>query len=110
MSRLFLLLLSAVTAFTGFAQSHGQRIQKFTESTLPSNGIKGLQLDYETGYLWIATEAGIARYNGMDFKVYNREDEPHVTDDRMLFLVKTIPAGYTPRTTRAMFFTLKKTS
>ena len=75
----------------GFSQSSGNyRIQRFnTENELPSYGIKGLQWDDSTGFLWIATEAGVVRYNGIDFKVYNKEDGPHVTNERMLFMIKS---------------------
>src|SRR5687767_2193208 len=59
-----------------------------TENGLLSNGIKGLQWDEETGFLWIATEAGIVRYNGMEFKIYGKEDDPHVGNERILFMVK----------------------
>ncbi|MBL7745153.1 MAG: HAMP domain-containing histidine kinase [Chitinophagaceae bacterium] len=64
-------------------------IQQFnTENGLPSNGIKGLQWDEETGFLWIGTEAGVVRYNGMEFKVYGKEDNPHIVNERILFVVK----------------------
>src|SRR5579859_1818044 len=52
-------------------------IQHFsTDNGLPSNGIKGLQWDEKTGFLWIATEAGVARYNGADFQVFNKASSP----------------------------------
>ena len=59
-----------------------------TEDGLPSNGIKGLQWDTATRFLWIATEAGIVRYNGMSFKSYTSEDNPHITNERILFLIR----------------------
>jgi signal transduction histidine kinase len=65
-------------------------IQFFTtENGLPSNGIKGLQYDEQTGFLWIATEAGITRYNGTDFKTFSRTNTPGLYSERMLFLLKT---------------------
>jgi signal transduction histidine kinase len=65
-------------------------IQRFTtDNGLPSNGIKGLQWDGRTGFLWIATEAGIARYNGADFLLFNRDNSPEMYSERMLFLLKT---------------------
>jgi signal transduction histidine kinase len=65
-------------------------IQRFsTDNGLPSNGIKGLQWDEKTGFLWIATEAGIARYNGADFLVFNRATSPQMYSERMLFLLRT---------------------
>lgn len=59
-----------------------------TEDGLPSNGIKGLQWDRQTGFLWIATEAGMVRFNGMSFKSYTADDDPHVTNERILFLIR----------------------
>ncbi|HTI90012.1 MAG TPA: ATP-binding protein [Puia sp.] len=60
-----------------------------TDNGLPSNGIKGLQWDERTGFLWIATEAGITRYNGSDFVTFNRLNTPGFFSERMLFLLKT---------------------
>jgi signal transduction histidine kinase len=68
----------------------GYRIQRFTtDNGLPSNGIKGLQWDERTGFLWIATEAGVTRYNGTDFQVFNKSSLPAMYSERMLFLLKT---------------------
>lgn len=65
-------------------------IQRFTtDNGLPSNGIKGLQWDAQTGFLWIATEAGIARYNGAEFLLFDRANTPGLFSERMLFLLKT---------------------
>ena len=59
-----------------------------TENGLPSNGIKGLQWDEQSGFLWIATEAGISRFNGLDFKNFTNENTPFIEAERMLFIVK----------------------
>ncbi|HEV2482907.1 MAG TPA: ATP-binding protein [Puia sp.] len=65
-------------------------IERFTtDNGLPSNGIKGLQWDAQTGFLWIATEAGIVRYNGADFLLFDRANTPELYSERMLFLLKT---------------------
>jgi signal transduction histidine kinase len=70
------------------AQSNYQ-VQRFTtDNGLPSNGIKGLQWDEETGFLWIATEAGVTRYNGIDFMTFSKDNMPDMYSDRMLFLLK----------------------
>src|SRR5215469_4893621 len=69
----------------------GYFIQHFTtDNGLPSNGIKGIQWDEQTGFLWIATEAGIVRFNGTDFQIFNRSNTPGMYSDRMLFLLKTL--------------------
>lgn len=59
-----------------------------TENGLPSNGIKGLQWDEETGFLWIATEAGLVRFNGLNFKTYTNKNTPFIQSERLLFIVK----------------------
>jgi signal transduction histidine kinase len=59
-----------------------------TDNGLPSNGIKGLQWDEQNGFLWIATEAGVSRFNGLDFKNFTIENTPFIESERMLFIVK----------------------
>jgi hypothetical protein len=86
----FIAVLFFLQPLCGIAQSQGKfQVQQFnTENGLPSNGIKGLQWDEKTGFLWVATEAGIVRFNGQEFKTYSSKDEPHITNERILFLVK----------------------
>jgi len=57
-----------------------------TENGLPSNGIKGLQWDESTGFLWIATEAGMVRYNGMSFKIFDINSNPELGSNRIVKL------------------------
>lgn len=78
-------------SFSSMPKAQGNyHVEYFTtENGLPSNGIKGLQWDEETGFLWIATEAGITRYNGADFVTFNRLNTPGFLSERMLFLLKT---------------------
>lgn len=59
-----------------------------TENGLPSNGIKGLQWDESTGFLWIATEAGIVRYNGMSFNTFDINTNPELGSNRIVSLIK----------------------
>jgi len=59
-----------------------------TENGLPANGILGLQFDEETGFLWVATEAGLVRFNGLHFKNYPRDFNVNFTRDRRIFLVR----------------------
>ena len=87
----------------------GYSIQRFTtDNGLPSNGIKGLQWDEQTGFLWIATEAGIARYNGTNFQVFNRTNTPRIFSERMRFLLKTFDGRiYTSDEAGNLFFVEK---
>ncbi len=59
-----------------------------TENGLPSNGIKGLEWDEETGFLWVATEAGIVRFNGIDFKTYTNKNTPFIGSERFRLIVR----------------------
>src|ERR1700744_3555696 len=84
-----LLLLLTYPLF-GIAQAGGYQVERFTtDDGLPSNGIKGMQWDEQTGFLWIATEAGVTRYNGSEFVTFNRSNTPGFFTERMLFLLKT---------------------
>src|SRR5690606_30429489 len=50
------------------------RIMHFTdEHGLPQNSINGISVD-EYGFIWLATEGGITRYDGRSFRVFNSED------------------------------------
>lgn len=59
-----------------------------TENGLPANGIKGIQWDPETKMAWVATEAGIARFNGTEFNLYTRNNTPILASERINFIVK----------------------
>lgn len=81
----FVIIASSVSAQTA-ADAHF--MQYTTDNGLPSNGIKGLQFDELTGFLWMATEAGIVRFNGVEFKSYTKENMPSIASERMLFIVR----------------------
>src|SRR5271170_1025600 len=51
-----------------------------TENGLPQNSVHQI-FQSRDGYVWIATEGGIARFNGIDYKVYNHENTPAFTSD-----------------------------
>ena len=59
-----------------------------TENGLPSNGIKGLEWDEETGFLWIATEAGVVRFNGIDLKTYTNNNTPFIGSERFRLIIR----------------------
>ncbi|MEO7308645.1 MAG: HAMP domain-containing sensor histidine kinase [Ferruginibacter sp.] len=80
----FVLASSARAQFAGISNLQ----QYTTDNGLPSNGIKGLQWDEKTEFLWMATEAGIVRFNGVDLKSFTKENMPSITSERMLFMVK----------------------
>ncbi len=64
------LLFQVVTVY---AQA-GYSIQHYSnENGLPANGIKGIELDKKTGFLWVATHAGLVRFDGTQFKSFSSE-------------------------------------
>ncbi|MEP6673743.1 MAG: HAMP domain-containing sensor histidine kinase [Ferruginibacter sp.] len=82
----FCLLISLQSVSQTAGNSH---IQIYTtDNGLPSNGIKGMQWDEKTEFLWLATEAGIVRFNGADIKSYTKETMPEITSERMLFIMR----------------------
>lgn len=91
MQRFFFMLCGLlVVTFLGAQQTIPSHVQQYgTENGMPSNGIKGLQFDDKTGFLWIATEAGIVRFNGVDFSTYTRENLPAIASERMMFITRS---------------------
>jgi signal transduction histidine kinase len=86
---LILLCLFLITMPVAAQHSPTNHIQQYTtDNGLPSNGIKGMQWDEKTNFLWIATEAGIVRFNGVDFSTYTRENMPSIQSERMLFIAR----------------------
>jgi len=87
---LILLTVSVILSHFSFAQVPATfQIRHYTtENGLPSNGIKGIEWDEATGFLWIATEAGIVRFNGIDFKTYTDKNTPIIGSERFRFLIR----------------------
>lgn len=46
-----------------------------TENGLPQNSVHAM-LQTSNGYLWMATEGGLARFNGYQFRVFDRDSVP----------------------------------
>ena len=90
MLRLLLILFALCCFNAAYSQGDSRYlVQQFTtENGLPSNGIKGLEWDEQTGFLWIATEAGIARYNGVDFRLFTKQNTPGLYHERVSYSVK----------------------
>jgi signal transduction histidine kinase len=90
MIRLLLLAMGLLyTSLTMYAQiDYNYNVQEYsTENGMPSNGIKGMQWNESSGFLWIATEAGIVRFNGVTFKNFTKENTAFIAAERMLFMV-----------------------
>lgn len=51
-----------------------------TENGLPQNSVHQI-FQANDGYLWIATEAGVARFNSISFEVFNQQSDAAVTTE-----------------------------
>src|SRR5580692_9599081 len=73
---LFLLTLTATPAFPQPELANGYAIRHFTdENGLPQNSISDLLFD-RNGYLWLASQVGLVRFNGNAFDLYYPDDKP----------------------------------
>jgi signal transduction histidine kinase/ligand-binding sensor domain-containing protein len=51
-----------------------------TENGLPQNSVHQV-FQSTDGYIWIATEGGVARFNAIDFKIFSHETAAEITSD-----------------------------
>jgi ligand-binding sensor domain-containing protein/signal transduction histidine kinase len=58
-----------------------------TENGLPQNSVHQI-LQTRDGYIWIATEGGVARFNGTQFTVFNQESDPTFTSNDICCLAE----------------------
>ncbi len=57
-----------------------------SENGLPNNGVRQFALDTLTQFLWIATEGGLVRYDGNNFKTFNHKTYPSTLTERLIYL------------------------
>lgn len=71
---LYLSLFVCVLLLSGMLYAQGRRIKHFgVEDGLSNNYIVDIAQDAK-GFIWIATEAGLNRFDGKDFIVYNKSN------------------------------------
>ncbi|MDB6038340.1 MAG: putative two-component system sensor kinase, partial [Verrucomicrobiales bacterium] len=69
------------------AADQGYRVTRWTaENGLPQNSIKAIAQTPD-GYLWIGTLYGLARFDGIHFKVYDQSNTPEMIHDSINALV-----------------------
>ncbi len=74
------LQLSATEPGPKAAPASYRVIRYTTEQGLPQNTIRAL-LQTRDGYLWVGTLAGLARFDGMRFHVFNANNTPEMPHD-----------------------------
>lgn len=86
----FLLLGVLLAAFgcggNAFALDPGKRITQYvhdvwqTDDGLPQNTVRSI-VQTRDGYLWLATQGGLARFNGVNFTVFDKGNTPAIRND-----------------------------
>lgn len=84
-----LFFIVSVTQLQAQQSSVTYRLQQYTtDNGLPSNLIRGMQWDAATGFLWIVSEGGLSRFNGVDFRLYNKEKVSPAAPENPLYTVR----------------------
>lgn len=81
----FFLLFSLLCTVAGSAQQGSSySVRHFTnDNGLPQNSIKCMEMD-RNGYLWLGTEAGLVRFDGSRFRLYDRIQYPILYSNRII--------------------------
>ncbi len=78
-----LLFITLLVALNVTAITSDYSVTHYTnENGLPQNSIQGVELD-KNGFLWIATQSGLLRFDGHQFKLYDRNHFPLMTSNRV---------------------------
>jgi hypothetical protein len=78
-----LVSIALLIALTATAITSDYSVTHYTnENGLPQNSIRGAELD-KNGFLWVATEAGLVRFDGQRFQLYDREHYPVLQSSRI---------------------------
>jgi ligand-binding sensor domain-containing protein/two-component sensor histidine kinase len=76
-------LLIVLAGSRGHALNPDRKLSQYglqtwqTDSGLPQNSVRAI-LQTRDGFLWFATREGVARFDGIDFTVYNRRNTPQL--------------------------------
>jgi len=57
-------------------------MQYTSDNGLPQNSVRQVVID-KKGFLWLGTQGGIVRFDGSHFKIYNRDNTPLLTSNRI---------------------------
>ena len=58
-----------------------------TDSGLPQNSVQAV-VQTRDGYLWVGTKEGLARFNGVEFTVFNESNVPEITNASITALLE----------------------
>lgn len=86
------LLIPLLISFELFALDPKKAISQFnhdswtTDNGLPQNTVLSIT-QTKDGYLWLATYEGLVRYNGVDFKVFDKNNTPQISSKSIISLL-----------------------
>ena len=60
---------------------------------MPQNTVSSMYFDNSTGFLWMTTEAGIVRYNGIETTVFDKRELPGMKTVRMKSFYRSLKEG-----------------
>ena len=89
----YLLLVLFVWSGTVFALEPRRELSQFglqvwlTENGLPQNTVHAIT-QTRNGYIWIATEGGLARYDGINFRVFDKQNTPQLKSNYIRALLE----------------------
>lgn len=52
------------------------------KTSLPQNTVRDIEID-KHGFMWLATELGLVRFDGEHFKIFNTSNSPAITSNRI---------------------------
>jgi signal transduction histidine kinase len=90
----FFYLIMSVLLMFNVVKLYSQQTDQFTinrytsQNGLPQNSIKSMVMD-DRRYIWMTTEGGLVRYDGQRFKIYNKNYQESVGNDRFRWIIKT---------------------
>src|SRR6202012_4718579 len=68
-------------------RQYGQQLWQ-TENGLPQNSVHSI-LQTSDGYLWLATDGGLVRFDGIDFTLFDRRNTPQLRSNLIGALAQT---------------------
>lgn len=91
--KLCLWLILILSSFFSSAQLHNNWfLSKILNDNngLPQNSVGSMYFDTTTNFLWLATQAGLVRYDGANTKVFDLRDLPSLKTIRISHLFPTV--------------------
>ena len=78
-------VLIAVAA-GGNATAQYRATQWTADSGLPQNSVRGI-VQAPDGYIWVATLNGVAKFDGIRFRVFDKSNTPGISSSRFVSMV-----------------------